>query len=73
LWGGSLSGKEFVERRARKRHALQATTIDNHCVSYEIGGEEFKHGDFESSNVDNFYNLYHSELTLKDKREKLQS
>jgi hypothetical protein len=27
LWGGSLSGKEFVGKYARKRHALQATTI----------------------------------------------
>ncbi len=70
MWEGSLNGKEFVERYARKRHALQATAIDNRLVCYEIRGEESKCSDFESSNLDHFYNLYHSELTLKDRREK---
>jgi hypothetical protein len=76
LWGGGLNGKEFVERYAR-RHKLQVVVVDNHCVYYEIGQksrvEESKCSDFESSNVDVFYSLYHSKLILKDKTEKLQS
>jgi hypothetical protein len=77
LWGGSLSGKEFLERYARRRHALRAIVADNHYVFYEISeekkSEKSKCSDYEISNVDNFYSFYQSKLTLKDRREKLQS
>jgi hypothetical protein len=70
-----LNGEKFTEKYARRRHTLQVVTIDNHCVYYEINeeskGEEFKRIDFENSDVDDFYSLYHSELILKDRREKL--
>ncbi len=70
-----MNGNEFAERYGRRRHTLW--TIDNRCVYYEISeenkGEESKCNGFENSNIDNFYNLYHSKLPLKDRREKLQS
>jgi predicted molibdopterin-dependent oxidoreductase YjgC len=60
--GGSLNGKEFVEKYAR-RHALRTIVVENHRVYCEISeknrGEESKHNDSKSSNVDNFYSLYH--------------
>jgi hypothetical protein len=51
MWGRSLNGKGFVQKYARKRHALQATAVDNCSLYYEINeenkGEEFKCNDFE--------------------------
>jgi hypothetical protein len=51
--------------------------VENLRVCYEINeenrGDESKHSDSKSSNVDNFYSLYHSKLTLRNRREKLQS
>ncbi len=77
LWGGILNVKEFTKKYARRRHALQVATINNCHVCYEISEEnrceEFKRNDFESFDVDDFYNLYHSELILKDRKEKLRS
>ncbi len=49
--------------------------INNRCVCYEINeenkSEEFKRNDLKFFDVDNFYSVYHLELILKDRREKL--
>jgi hypothetical protein len=49
--GKKFEWKEFAKKYARRRHALQATVVDNCCVYYEISeenrGEEFRHNDFE--------------------------
>jgi hypothetical protein len=76
LWGIGLNGKEFIEKYARK-HTLQVVVVNNQCACYEICEEnrskEYECNDSKSSNADDFYNLYHSGLTVKDRRKKLQS
>ncbi len=70
-----MSGKEFAKRYAKRKHALRLTVIYNCRVYYEINeenrGEVFKHNDFESFDIDNIYNLYHSKLILKNRKKKL--
>jgi hypothetical protein len=71
--GRKFERKGICREICKKKACITSYNYNNHRVSYEIGGEEFTRSDFESSNVDNFYNFYHSKLTLKGRRKKLQN
>jgi hypothetical protein len=72
-----ITGRKFEWKGiCREICKKKACIVNDNCsVCYEISEEnrheESKHNDFESFDVEDFYNLYHSELTLKDRREKL--
>jgi hypothetical protein len=69
-------GRKFewkgISKEICKKARIITTIIYNCRVYYDINeenkGEESKCSDFESFDVDNFYNLYHSKVTLKDRK-----